>query len=350
MVAIKSYEADRFLTRDAGGFSTFLIFGADGGLVSERVRLLLKGLVDDPTDPFQLARLGGDDVAREPGRLSDEAGTVPLFGGRRAVHLDAGGKNIAGAVEHLLELADASPVIIEAGALKKDSPLRKAVERSRRGAAIECNPDEERDVLRLIDDEMAKAGLAITPDARATLAGLLGVDRLASRSELAKLVLYARDAGTVTIDHVEEAVADASVVAVDALIDAAFTGNLPALDSALRRTVTTSAEAGTILSAAARHATWLHRTRTDLQNGGSIETVLGQLSRWGISFKRKAAIERQLKIGADALFRAATRLGESVGQARRNPDLACSLAARVLWTVSLAAREPTGRSNPARSR
>lgn len=348
MVAIKSHEAERFLTREITGFAAFLVFGSDGGLVSERVSLLLKGLVDDPGDPFQLVRLGGDEVARDPGRLADEAGTIPLFGGRRAIHLEAGAKAIAPTIEHLLATAGASPVVIEAGVLKKDAPLRKAVERARNAVAIECNPDEESDLLHLIDDEVGRAGLTINPEARLMVAGLLGADRLASRSELAKLVLYARDAGTVTADHVEAIVADASAVAVDALVDAAFTGDLPALDAALRRAVTNSTEAGSVLSAAVRHANWLHRSKVDLQSGTSPDQILSQLSRWGISFKRKPAIGRQLRIaGTDALWRAATRLGEAVGQVRRHPDLARSLASRALWSVAVAmrdsAREPPRR-------
>lgn len=348
MVAIKSHEAERFLARDAAGFSAFLVFGADGGLVSERARLLIKTMVDDPGDPFQLARLDGDDVAREPGRLVEEAGTIPLFGGRRAVWLEAGSKNIAAAVEQILELADLSPVVIEAGALKKDSPLRKAVERSRRGAAIECNPDEERDILRLIDETVADAGLSIAPEARLTLAALLGADRLASRTELAKLTLFARGADEITGEHVEQIVADASATAGDALVDAAFAGNVPALDAALRKSMTNAAEAGTILGAAARHANFLHRTRVDIDAGGSAEAVLSQLARWGISFKRKAAVERALRLSSDALFRAATRLGEAVGQVRRNPDLAQSLASRALWTVALTARSTSDRAKASR--
>lgn len=339
MVAIRSHEAERFLSRETTGFVAILVFGSDGGLVSERVQLLLRSLVDDPGDPFQLVRLGGDEVARDPGRLADEAGTIPLFGGRRAIHLDVGTKTITPAIEHLLATIGASPVVIEAGALKKDAPLRKCVERARNAVAIECNPDEERDLLRLIDDEVARAGLAIAPEARLMMAGLLGADRLASRSELTKLVLYARDAGSITADHVEAIVADASAVAGDTLIDAAFTGDLPALDAALRRAMTNTAEAGSVLSAAVRHANWLHRSKIDMQSGTLPDQILSQLSRWGISFKRKPAIERQLRdSGVDALWRAATRLGETVGQVRRSPELAQSLASRALWSVAMSVR------------
>jgi DNA polymerase III subunit delta len=336
MVAVKSHEAERVLARDADNYTLFLVFGTDPGLISERTRALLRRLVDDPADPFQLVRLPGDELTRDPGRLADEAGTIPLFGGRRAVLVEAGTRPLAPAIEALLAGPATTPVVIEAGALKKDAPLRKAVERARTAVAIECYPDEARDVLRLIDDEMMAAGLAIEPDAREMLAGLLGADRLASRSELGKLVLYAQGGGRVSADTVEAVVADAAVVATDALVDAAFTGDLPGLDAGLRRCVTNAAEAGTALMAASRHAVWLHRTRLE---GGSTDAVLGQLGRYGIAFKRKASIERQLKLASpEALGRAVVRLGEAVGHARRNPDLAQSLAGRALWSVALSLR------------
>ena len=47
-------------------------------------------------------RLEGDDLAAEPSRLVEEAHTMPLFGGRRAVWVKAGSRNFAAAVEALV--------------------------------------------------------------------------------------------------------------------------------------------------------------------------------------------------------------------------------------------------------
>ena len=51
---------------------------------------LIKASVDDPNDPFALARLEGEELSAEPSRLVEEAQTIPLFGGRRAVWVKAG--------------------------------------------------------------------------------------------------------------------------------------------------------------------------------------------------------------------------------------------------------------------
>ena len=187
------------------------MFGPDAGLVRERVDTLVRASVEDPNDPFALARIEGDELAANPSRLVEEAHTVPLFGGRRAVLVKAGSRNIAAAVESVIAAPSAEcRVIIEAGDLRKTAPLRALCEKAKVAAALPCYADGARDLARLIDDEMAAAKLAIAPDARAALTALLGGDRLASRGEIRKLALYAQGRERVELADVLAVVSDAS--------------------------------------------------------------------------------------------------------------------------------------------
>ena len=56
--------------------------------------------------------------------------------------------------------------MIEARELRPESPLRKACERAKTAVAIACYPDGERDIAKLIDDELRTSNLRISPDAR----------------------------------------------------------------------------------------------------------------------------------------------------------------------------------------
>src|ERR1041385_1513051 len=184
MTAIKASDVDRFIARPDAGMPIVLVYGPDAGLVRERVDALVRASVDDPNDPFALARIEGEELAANPARLIEEAHTVPLFGGRRAVLVKANSRNIAAALEPVIASPSADcRVIIEAGDLKKSSPLRALCEKAKAAAALPCYADSERDLVRLIDDELRAAGLAIAQDARETLLSLLGGDRLASRNE-----------------------------------------------------------------------------------------------------------------------------------------------------------------------
>src|SRR5262249_21944065 len=221
MVALKSSEIDRFVARPDPARPVVLVFGPDAGLVRERTEALVRASVDDPKDPFQLARLDGDELAGEPTRLVEEANTIPLFGGRRAVWVKAGSRNFAPAVEALIAAAPPEcRVVIEAGDLRRNAPLRALCERAKNAVTLPCYADAERDLLRLIDDEMRQAGLAIAPEARAALVPLLGGDRLASRQEIHKLALFARGKARVELDDVVAVVADASTLGLDDLVDA----------------------------------------------------------------------------------------------------------------------------------
>ena len=93
MVALKAAEVDSFVARPSPERPIVLVCGPDAGLVHERAEKIIKASVDDPNDPFALVRIEGDALASDPSRLVEEAHTVPLFGGRRAVWVKAGGRN-----------------------------------------------------------------------------------------------------------------------------------------------------------------------------------------------------------------------------------------------------------------
>src|SRR5260221_3556910 len=220
VVALRGKEIDAFLARPDPGRPIILLYGPDSGLVRERAEALLASAVDDPNDPFSLVRLDGDELSADPSRLVDEAMTVRRFGGRRAIRVRAGSRSFASGVDTLADipLKDCR-IVIEAGDLRPESPLRKACERAKTAVAIGCYPDGERDLAKLIDDELRLSNLRIASDARATLIALLGGDRQASRNELKKLALYAHGGGEVTLDDVMTVVSDRSELKIDPIVD-----------------------------------------------------------------------------------------------------------------------------------
>jgi DNA polymerase-3 subunit delta len=333
MVAIKAADADAFVARPDPARPIVLVFGPDAGLVSERVGALIKASVDDANDPFALARLEAEDLSAEPSRLAEEAQTIPLFGGRRAVWVKAGGRNIAPAVEALLALPRLEcRVVIEAGDLRRNAPLRALCEKAKNAAALPCYADSERDRERLIDSEMREAGLKLTPDARAMLVPLLGGDRQASRNEIAKLALYARGQDQVGVDDVAAVVSDASALALDDIVDLAFAGRPPELETQLAKARVAGSPAGSIFYAAQRQVAQLHKWRTAIEAGSgfSLDAVQPPLH-----FRRKTLIEAALRIWTAARLQSAmAELADAVLQSRRNADLADTIVERALLAIA----------------
>ena len=333
MVAVKNHEADKFLARPAPHIYLYLVFGPDLGLVAERARAIVRGAIDDPKDPFQLLRISGDDLSADPLRLADEANTIGLFGGRRAIWIESQGKAFISALESVVAAPPRDcTIIIEAGALKKDAPLRRLCEREKNAAAIECYPDTAQEIAHLIDAEAQSANVKIAPEARALLFSLLGQDRLATRAELSKLFLYAHGAAEISIDHIEAIVSDASSLMLDHAVDGAFDGDFAGLESAVRRALTQGGDAGGLLGAALRHALGLRRARLDLDAGSAPRPQGG-------GWSRSRAFDAHLRAWSAArLTRAVETLAEAINKVRREPKLAEAIALRALWRIASSAR------------
>jgi DNA polymerase-3 subunit delta len=337
VTAYKTNDVERFIARPNPGEPIVLVYGPDAGLVRERVDALVKASVDDPNDPFALARIEAEDLSANPSRIVEEAHTIPLFGGKRAVLVRAGSRNIASAVESVI--AAPSPecrVIIEAGDLKKSSPLRALCEKAKVAAALPCYADGEAALKKLIDDELRAENLTIAPDAREFLLSLLGGDRLASRNEVRKLALYARGKDKIEHADVVAVVADASSVALDGVLDAAFAGKTGLTDTEFGKARADGSSAQAIIGAALRHVANLHKMRVALDGGDSAEFLM---RRSGIHFSRDKTVGEALRLwSAPKLARAMQQLADAALDARRNAKLADAIAQRALLSIATSAR------------
>jgi DNA polymerase-3 subunit delta len=340
MVALKNPQIESFVARPDAARPVVLIYGPDAGLVRERADAVIAASVDDVNDPFALARLEGDALAAEPSRLVEEALTVPLFGGRRAVSVKVSGRaNIVHALETLL----AAPppdcrVVIEAGDLRRNAPLRTLCERAKNAVAIPCYADDDRALARLVDDELRAADLTIDPAARAALVSLIGGDRLASRNELRKLALYAHGKGRVTLDDIDAVVGDASARGVDGVVDAAFAGRKDDVETEFAKERAAGTHPNTIVSGALRHVALLHRLRLAVEDGAppdrAIETAVPP-----IFFRRRASVEAALRLWTAArLLRAMDQLANATLDLRRQPALAGAIAQRALLAIAARTR------------
>lgn len=292
---IKTGDADRFLARPEPAVRVILVYGNDEGLVSERVAAFVKTVTGESDDPFSHVRLEPAQLSEDPRLLADEAHAVPLFGGRRAISVRISGNwSILPALEPILAAPPVdSWIVIGGGDLKKTSPLRRLCESHPAAAAVACYADSDRDLDRIIDEETRNAGLRIAADARAALKELIGGDRLASRSEVKKLCLYADGRSEITIDDVRAIIGDASAFAQDEAIDAVALGDPSRFDIAYRRLTAAGTPGVVIAGAAIRHFNFLHRARAALDDGTNLDAIV-RSARPPLFFDRQKSVARQI--------------------------------------------------------
>lgn len=334
MTEYKFDKADRLIANPESGPRVVLFYGPDPGGVSERAAMITEKLVGK--DGFAVTRLDADEMGSEPGRLADEVFAGSLFAERRVVRFRAGTKSVGPAVQPILDAPPADTwLIIEAGDLKKSSPLRSLCEKATTAAAIPCYADNDAALSRMVDEEVRGAGLSIAPEARQMLVGLLGADRAASRSEIRKLCLYAASGGTIDIDDIVAVIGDGAAFAVDDVVEAALLGDAAGVDRGMRRLLASGTAPSSVATAAERQVIQLHRLRASIDRGSTASAVL-QAMRPPLFPARRQILEQQLRRWPrPALDWALQRVGDASRDARLYPATGAAIVGAALTAIAL---------------
>jgi len=339
MVQVRPADIERVLAAPDPTTRVLLFYGPDDGLVAERAASFVQRVVGGSDDPFSVVRLESNEIADDPGRLADEAHSVALFGGQRAILLRvSGNRSINASLEAILDTPPTdSWIAITAGELRKDAPLRRLCEQHRGAAAIACYADQTRDLDCIIDEELAAGGLTISGEARALLHTLIGANRLASRSEVRKLCLYAADSGTVGIDDVRAVVGDASAFALDEALDALTLGEIAEFDRSFRRLIASGTPGFVIIGATLRHFGFLHLARAAYDRDTPAKTIVAR-ARPPIFFKRQPKVERQIALWPRLrIERALTHLNDAVAESRLRSAISDEVIGQALTLVATVA-------------
>lgn len=338
MAQKKAHEVERWLAAPDDA-SVVLIYGPDRGLVSERARRFVTRTGLPLDDPFTVVRLDAAEAEQQPGRLADEARTVPMFATRRLIWVRNAG-NQKSLVQDIAALIEAPPrdavILVEAGDLRKGSALRTTVEGGTGAMALPCYADDGRGIDAVIDETLEAAGLKLDLEARQLLKSNLGGDRLATRGELEKLALYCAGKADVTAEDVRQLTGDVSGLSADAAVDAVMTGRFKEFDGAFRRFLAAGNPPFLLLSATMRQVHTLQTMRDAMDAKGQTAAAAVASARPPVFFSRRKAVETALtRWTGGALQGAAERLQAAVLRMRRKPALAPAIARQALMALAV---------------
>ena len=211
MILAKRPEGDRFLKAPDRAVRAAVIHGKDRSGVAERAVQLCRAITPDLNDPFNVTVLTDSDIDGDEARLEEALTALSMIGGRRLVRVRLGSEKAA--IDKMLAAAlkahadgaynpDAM-LVIEAGALGRDSALRKAAEAASGAVGIACYEDETGDVARMTREALAADKVGLTQDALDRFVARLPRERGLMRQEIERLVLYIGPGSGRTIDVAE---------------------------------------------------------------------------------------------------------------------------------------------------
>jgi DNA polymerase-3 subunit delta len=280
VILSKRPDIERFLGRPDPQIRAAVIYGRDMGVVRDRGHQLAAKIAANPDDPFDVAQLTDGDMDADGGRLEGELAAQSLMGGRRLVRLrlDEKASVDKAAAEALKahvsgELNPDAFFLIEAGALGRDSTLRKEAEKSTGAVVIPCYEDEAGDVARMIREGLAKDKVGLTNEALELLRARLPHERGVARQEIERLALYlgpgsGRIAAPADLEDFLGVEPEASLG--DAAIDA-FGGRLALAQAGLRRAAQEGEGGPPAVRAMSFHLGRLRRALTLMKSGAGAQ-------------------------------------------------------------------------------
>lgn len=341
----KRPDIDRFL-KAPGGARAAVIHGKDRSGVAERAETLCRTVTPDLNDPFNVTVLTEAEIDGDEARLEEALTALSMIGGRRLVRVRLGSdkapvdRMLAAAVKAHADGAfnpDAL-LVVEAGALGRDSALRKAAEAHASVVAIACYEDEAGDIARMTREALAADKVGLTSDALERFVARLPRERGLMRQEIERLALYigpgsGQTLGADELDAFLGVEPDASLA--DAALQA-FGARAGPAQSGLRRAFAEGESAVMAVRQAAIHLGKLRRINVLQEKGAGAKEAAKAA---GVFWKQETEMLRQARSWRlDQLDLVQDRVNETDVQTRSTglPDQL--IAERLLLEIASRAR------------
>lgn len=271
-------DLSRLVSERPDELRAILVYGPDEGHVRETAETLARSIVDDLDDPFRVSLLHGDSLIQSPGALMDAATARSLTGGSRLVRVRHATDRIAPLLEEISTSRGVESVtVVESGALRPASRLRKLFETADTLGALPCYGDDGSDLRHFIRDTLRASDVQLSDDALGFLAERLGADRQQTRGELEKLALMAGPGHRLELAEVAVAIGDGGALGLDDVANAVGRGDGTALEQALTRAWGAGQSPVRVLRLVLVHFQRLHQTALALTAGRSPESAMAGL-------------------------------------------------------------------------
>lgn len=296
---IKSHQAESFINDIAKNKNIFaaLVYGPESGLVSIYSKKIAKKIVDDLNDPFLVSNVSAKKIDEDKALLSDEFGSITMLGGRKLIIVE-GENKITESLQLIFDKKTTiSPpvgdnfILIAAGDLDKSSSLRKFAESSPYIAAIPCYEDDSMTITNVIRQKFKEHNLTFENGIVEILLNKFGKNRLIILNEIDKMAIYMGKETNVTIDILEQNIADIAEISTSQLVNSFADSNLKKSMFFLEKLFSEKTSAITIIRFLSAYFLKLALVQNNLENGSSLDI---EMRNQNIFFKQQPIFKKHL--------------------------------------------------------
>lgn len=291
----KPYQIEALKNQIRSSYKAVLIHGADFSVVEDCAQQISQ-IIQPQKDDFSFIKLTKSHLKETPSVLLDEGNALSFLGTRKLIWLKEADNTLTDALEnYLLHIQTNNFLLLTADALQKSSALRILAENAPDVLEIACYTDEIRDTQTLIQTYLKERGFSYSQSALTLLLSRLNENRLASKSELEKLITYMGNQTQINENDVEAIIPDTATASIDMLCNTIGIGDQKTADKACQVLLSTGETPVSITRILIGHFNKILLGVEMSENRKSQEEILKKILR-AHQFKQKEVMSKQLYI------------------------------------------------------
>jgi len=291
---IQNFKIDQYCKNLSPIAPAILLYGQDYGLISERSSLIIDSFLNNvgkKQNSLNIIDLSNSNLLLHPESLEMEVSSISLLSKKKIVR-------IKDASDALLKIIDdyfiySHPdclIILISDALSPRSKIRKFFESHNDAVVLPCYNDDKKDILNLINSSLNKENIFIEEQGIQLFANYLGIDRLTTKAEIEKAILYAGKEKKLNANDIGSFISDQASLGIDELYDYSLNGDLEEAYRVLTRIQKEGVPSIQIIRSFIRQMQSLYSIIHALSFGNNINSVLNSFKP-PIYFKRKDNIK-----------------------------------------------------------
>jgi DNA polymerase-3 subunit delta len=291
---IQNFKIDKYCKDLAPIAPAILLYGQDYGLISERSSLIINSFlnnVDEKQNSLNIIDLSNSSLLLYPESLKIEVSSISLLSRKKIVRIKDASDALLNIIDDYFVYSHPDCLIILlSDALSPRSKIRKFFEAHNDAVILPCYSDDKKGILSLINSSFKAEGVFVEEQGIQLFANYLGIDRLITKAEIEKAILYAGKEKKLNLNDITSFISDQASLGIDELYDYSLNGDLEEAYRVLNRIQKEGVPSIQIIRSFIRQMQSLYSIIHALSFSTNINSILDNFKP-PIYFKRKENIK-----------------------------------------------------------
>ena len=295
---IQNFKIDQYCKDLSPVTPAILLYGQDYGLISERSSLIINSFlnnINEKHNSLNIVDLSNSNLLLYPESLEMEVSSISLLSSKKIIRIKDASESLLKIIEDYFVYSHPDCLIILlSDALSPRSKIRNLFEGHNDAVILPCYSDDKKSILNLINSSLKREGVFVEQRDIQFFANYLGIDRLITKAEIEKAVLYAGKEKKLNSNDFTSFISDQASLGIDELYDYSLNGNLEEAYRVLTRIQKEGVPFIQIIRSFIRQMQSLYNIIHNLSFNTNINSVLDNIKP-KIYFKRKDNIKGHAK-------------------------------------------------------